>query len=83
MPVAPLGKLLVRRLVKMSFNKVAPGASKTVTERAVKTNLKNIADKYETKASKAYLEKKPGRDRAMLQMVDKITKDITTLFGKK
>ena len=83
MSVVPLGKLLVRRLVRMSFNKVVPGASKEATKRAVKTNLTNIANKYEAKASKAYLEKKPERDRAMLQMADKISKDIKTLFGKK
>ena len=83
MSVVPLGKLLVKRLVKLSFNKVVPGASKEATKRAVKTNLTNLANRYESKASKAYLENKPKRDTAMLQMADKITKDIKTLFGKK
>jgi hypothetical protein len=75
--------LLVRRLVKMGLKKITPGVSKEARNRGVKATLKDAVKEYETKAGKAYLEKKPVRDRAMLQMADKIRKDIETLFRKK
>ena len=75
--------LLVRRLVKMGLNKITPGVSKQARNRGVKATLKDAVNKYEAKASKAYLENKPVRDKSMLQMADKIRKDIETLFGKK
>jgi len=75
--------LLARRFVKYALRNIAPGASKAQKNLGVKSQLKSVSKKYEAKASKAYREKKPVRDRAMLQMADKIQKDITTLFGKK
>ena len=75
--------LLARRFVKYALRNIAPGASKAQKNLGVKSQLKSVSKKYEDKASKAYLENKPGRDKAMLQMADKIQKDISTLFGKK
>jgi len=78
-----VANLLVRRIVKMGLKNLAPGVSKAAKQSGVKATMKEAVKKYEGKASKAYLEKKPARDSAMLNMADKIRKDITTLFGKK
>jgi hypothetical protein len=78
-----VANLLVRRIVKMGLKKLTPGVTKPAKERAVKATMKEAVKGYEQKAGKAYLENKPIRDKSMLQMADKIRKDMETLFGKK
>lgn len=78
-----VANLLVKRIVKMGLKRLAPKVTKPAKDRAVKSTMKEAVKGYEQKASKAYLENKPVRDKSMLQMADKIRKDIETLFGKK
>ena len=75
--------LLARKVIKYALNKVAPGATKAQRDLAVKSTMKQAINKLEGKAYKAYLANKPKTDKSMLQMADKIRKDMETLFGKK